>query len=662
MTWRGAWSAVTVYAVNDVASYNGSSYICIVANTNIAPTDPAHWSIVAQYGAQGPAGATGAQGPQGQTGAPGMTWQGTWSSATAYKLNDGVQSGGSSYICVQANTNNQPPNATYWQVYAQQGGTGPTGPQGPTGATGTAGATGPTGPVGITWRGTWSSSTAYALNDGVVRTGQSYICILAGTGNDPATDSTHWQLFAAQGATGPAGTQGIQGVAGPPGMTWRGAWASGTAYAVNDVVSQGGSSYICIAANTGNQPPNATYWSLVAQIGATGATGAQGPAGPSAVSTNAGNIATLGSDSLILVPQSSIWSMRLRSFNAVGNPTFEVDQRNVGNTVAAVASGALVQDRWQIQKAGTMQISTSQQSVAAGINLPGTSFAITRSFLRVTLTTAESSLGAGDYLSIVQNVEGPYWRELQNDVHSIQVLVRTSVVGTIGITLRDPGFTHTLSSAVNLPLANTWSLLTVPNLPVWSPAGTFVNTPGNLGYQLIISLAAGANQIVPANGIWQSGNFIGAVGQTNFANNTVGSTFDIAFIQHEPGPVCSTPIDCPFTDNYDSCLRYFNKTYSYATIAGTATDVGCVLMPAPANANPYGPFNYKKILAKVPNLISFSTSTGNPNALRDGASGSDHAVSGFLGAGDSGFYGLNAASVPTTAWLPQFHYTADTGW
>jgi hypothetical protein len=62
-------------------------------------------------------------------------------------------------------------------------------------------------------------------------------------------------------------------------MTWRGTWAAGTAYVVNDVVGQAGSSYICIAANTGNAPPNATYWSLVAQIGATGATGPQGPIG-----------------------------------------------------------------------------------------------------------------------------------------------------------------------------------------------------------------------------------------------------------------------------------------------------------------------------------------------------------------------------------------------
>src|ERR1700757_3331801 len=53
-------------------------------------------------------------------------------------------------------------------------------------------------------------------------------------------------------------------------------------------------------------------------------------AAPGRVSTDANNLAVLGSDNLISVPASSIWSVRLRSFNAIGNPTMEIDQRQVG--------------------------------------------------------------------------------------------------------------------------------------------------------------------------------------------------------------------------------------------------------------------------------------------------------------------------------------------
>jgi len=79
-----------------------------------------------------------------------INWRGTWSAATAYVANDGVNYQGSSYVATAATTGSTPPAAP-WQLVAQQGATGPTGPQGPTGATGAqgpAGATGAQGPQG----------------------------------------------------------------------------------------------------------------------------------------------------------------------------------------------------------------------------------------------------------------------------------------------------------------------------------------------------------------------------------------------------------------------------------------------------------------------------------------------------------------------------------
>jgi hypothetical protein len=60
------------------------------------------------------------------------------------------------------------------------------------------------------------------------------------------------------------------------GLNWLGHWDNGTAYALDDAVEDQGSSYVCTQAHTGNQPPNATYWTVLAERGDTGA---QGPAG-----------------------------------------------------------------------------------------------------------------------------------------------------------------------------------------------------------------------------------------------------------------------------------------------------------------------------------------------------------------------------------------------
>ena len=50
-------------------------------------------------------------------------------------------------------------------------------------------------------------------------------------------------------------------------FNWRGAYNNATAYAVDDVVSSGGSSYICILASTGNAVSNGTYWQILAEGG-----------------------------------------------------------------------------------------------------------------------------------------------------------------------------------------------------------------------------------------------------------------------------------------------------------------------------------------------------------------------------------------------------------
>jgi hypothetical protein len=59
--------------------------------------------------------------------------------------------GGSTYIALAANMNQDPPtHNSVWQIIAQAGAIGPVGAMGPIGATGAAGATDPTGATGAT--------------------------------------------------------------------------------------------------------------------------------------------------------------------------------------------------------------------------------------------------------------------------------------------------------------------------------------------------------------------------------------------------------------------------------------------------------------------------------------------------------------------------------
>jgi len=138
-----------------------------------------------------------------------------WSSGKAYKVDQLVQNGGPTYVCILAHTSSstdQPGTganwATYWRVFC----VGAQGPKGDTGNPGTMAA-----------RGNWATSTAYAVNDIVQHPKtwfgiSSYICILAhtsGASSEPevgASWTTYWNLFVSGGTPG-TGTGDVSGPA-----------------------------------------------------------------------------------------------------------------------------------------------------------------------------------------------------------------------------------------------------------------------------------------------------------------------------------------------------------------------------------------------------------------------------------------------------------------
>lgn len=348
--------------------------------------------------------------------------------------------------------------------------------------------------------------------------------------------------------------------------------------------------------------------------------------------------------------ESQIWNVRMRSFNAVGNPHFTVDQRNIGATLTNPASLTWAMDRWKYAKGVGNTFAVTLAKTAGPVLIPGTNFNVSSSFLRVTLTTQQATMAASDYLTLCQVVEGPNFRPLQSDVHSIGALVRSSVAPlTIGFALYDWMGTYSLTVSATISVANQWTLVKMPNLPFWA-GSNFSSAVGNPGYYISLALASGSTYITAPN-VWTSGIFYAPTGISNFAAQAVNSTFDIAFVQHEPGPVCSGLINKSFLDNYDECLRYFQKTYDYDVAVGAASYVGAnVLMPQGA-ALSLGPSRFVKPMAKIPIMTSYNPGVANsPNTCVGSVSGTSYPVTGFSNVGKSGFYGLNTTGVSGETW------------
>lgn len=548
-------------------------------------------------------------------------------------------------------------------------GQGPPGPVGPPGADSTVpGPVGPQGPSGA---------------QGV-----------QGPAGTPGADSTVPGPQGPTGATGPQGNTGPQGPQGPQGPP-----GTGTGDMLKSVYDTNNDNIVDHAALADAAPwtgitgkpttftPSAheathiTGGSDIIPVVTASATGlvpvlpadvtkylrGDGTFARNAVSTDVGNLATLGSDNLISVPQSSLWYQRLRSWNSVGNSTMELDQRNAGNLISLAAGNvsSMVIDRWQVGKnAATATLSNTGQFNQTSL-AQGTSFQISSKMLVVQISTAQTTLAAGEYLNIQQSIEGPNLRELLSDVHSIQLLCWATVAGNYSISLRSANAAYSFVSSFALA-ASTWTWVTIPNIPVWTASGTWSTTPGVIGYLFSICLGAGSTFTAPSgSAVWQAGNFLAAPGQTNLMA-TASAQFRCAFVQHEPGSVCSTPMDCPFTGpngNYDACLRYFQKSWDLGTAVATASAVGALALYQQSTTGVCGPCRFFKPMAKIPTATTYNHVTGTANSVRM-MGGTDYSVSGFNGINTGGFYGLATGTMPAVVAGATVlaHYTADTGW
>src|SRR5271163_1917473 len=172
-------------------------------------------------------------------------WTGApFSLLTSYNAGDITTYQGSAWIANVSGAGNIPGQTSQWALFAAAGQNG----------------------INV-WKGDWVSLTVYNTFDAVSYQNASYVSLVPiNQGNIPSSSPTQWGVLAAAGGTGPAGA-----------FTFLGVWSASTAYGIDNIVSYQGSSYVATAVPPiATVPTNATYWALIASVGAAGATGAQG--------------------------------------------------------------------------------------------------------------------------------------------------------------------------------------------------------------------------------------------------------------------------------------------------------------------------------------------------------------------------------------------------
>ena len=250
-----------------------------------------------ETGVTGPVGETGVTGPVGATGVGAqLTYQGTWSGASSYAVNDLVDYNGSSYVAAGTSSpGDLPPDVnSNWKLIASKGAEGVTGPIGETGVTGPIGETGVTGLTGETGAtGLTGETGATGL------TGETGVTGLTGeTGATGLTGETG--VTGPIGQTGPVGETGVTGLVGETGVTgpsgipgqnvtWRGTYDPDVTYSAYDGVTYSGSSWVLVTyVGFPGYTPSEPVWQLIASQGGQGESGPSGSTGATGETGNTG--------------------------------------------------------------------------------------------------------------------------------------------------------------------------------------------------------------------------------------------------------------------------------------------------------------------------------------------------------------------------------------
>jgi len=232
--------------------------------------------------------------------------------------------------------------------------------------------------------------------------------------------------------------------------------------------------------------------------------------------------------------------------NRIINGAMEIDQRNAGS--AATVTNDYVLDRFKIFEQTDGAISTQQvTTVPAGF----------KNSMKITVTTADSSLAANQLTSIFQPIEGLNCTDLSwgtSDAKTVTLSfwVRSSLTGTFGGCLVNGAVDRSYVFQYTVNSADTWEQKSIT--VAGDTSGTWLTTNG-VGVYVLWSLGDGTDYQGTANA-WQAGSKRSASGNVNLLG-TNGATWYITGVQLEVGSVATEFERRPYGLELSLCQRYY---------------------------------------------------------------------------------------------------------
>jgi len=299
-------------------------------------------------------------------------------------------------------------------------------------------------------------------------------------------------------------------------------------------------------------------------------------------------------DASVVVPPSLVEAMAYSGMQL--NGSFEVNQQALGG----IASGHVC-DNWAFSVSGS---AVCVANIYAGSFGGGSGFS---KHFGMTVTTAQPSMGAGEYVILFQRIEG--YRVSRLGWGTAGALPLTigfwsghHRTGLYSVAFRglSGGRSYVATYTQNVADTAEYKVITIPG----DTTGTWL-TDNGVGLDVCFTVACGTTYTTAA-GAWTAGNFIAATGQTNGVAAT-SDAFRIMGVVVLPGTQTPTAAQSPllmrpYGEELQTCLRYFESV----PMNSSASDVALGQCLGSSSATVLYPY---KVLKRAVPTFAFSAAS-----------------------------------------------------
>jgi hypothetical protein len=248
--------------------------------------------------------------------------------------------------------------------------------------------------------------------------------------------------------------------------------------------------------------------------------------------------------------------------NRIINGAMVIDQRNAGASVTLDTTNfGYTADRWGAIES-TDGVMTAQQVTTAPTGFNNS--------LKLTTTTADSSLGATQFAYVGQRIEGYNvadlgWGTANAKTVTVSFWVRSSLTGTFGGSIYNDGANRSYPFSYTISVADTWEQKSVTI--AGDTSGTWLTTNG-VGLILVFALGVGSTYSNTA-GAWVGALAFSSTSAVSVVG-TLNATFYITGVQLEVGSSATGFEYVNYQTSLANCQRYFETNSVYLVANTTA--------------------------------------------------------------------------------------------